>query len=148
MGLRQGSRFSVVSLSEFCWELLTRDKDDGMHQKSIGMKRLESSLVGTSANATSNEREREVRQQTAGRPRVCGNRGDRLGIVSKCSSMRGAHGAAISDTRSLLSRNKLPQKQQRIAEQMWLDPFKRCWEWQSVSAQLQQPSNERRLSAY
>jgi hypothetical protein len=42
--------------------LLTRDKDDGTHQKSIGIQRVESSLVGTSANATGDEGEREVCQ--------------------------------------------------------------------------------------
>ena len=56
----------------------------------------------------------------------------------------------ISDTRSLLSRNKPPQKQYRVVKQILLDPLKCCWEWQSEVAgkrlmpvsrttQLQQP---------
>jgi hypothetical protein len=40
----------------------------------------------------------------------------------------------MSDTGSLLSRNKLPQKQHCFEKKMLLDPLKCCWEWQSMVA--------------
>lgn len=67
-----------------------------MQHKSIAVKRLESSLVGTSANPTGDEREGKACQRATRRTCVCGNSGNNISIVSKCSSTGRAHDTAHS----------------------------------------------------